>query len=331
LRTTSHHPTRDELLTYLQHYHARHVSDSRLGTEVKSIARDGSQWRVNTERDSLTASAVVLACGFHAEPVLPKVEGLGEFRGECLHSAHYRRASRFMGRRVLVVGAGNSGADIATDLVHGGADVAWSLREAVFAVPMTVAGVHWRSLYELLPNRLLPVAGRLGFGKLARRAVALGWQRISRTHFSSADLHGVRLADAHTIARHFGEFRPPLTNTAVFELVAQRRLVVRPEVASFTAQEVRFVDHTSESFDAVILATGYAPAALFSSVVDDVRSLRDGPVPAQPGLFVCGSRPELSQIGKSARQIAAQVVRHLTGKTGGFHECAPSDLSTRQT
>jgi putative flavoprotein involved in K+ transport len=96
---------------------AAHDLDVKLGTRVDRILPAGEHWLVRAGGREFAARAVVVATGKHNRKWLPRWPGLEEFGGELLHSADYRSGRAFAGRRALVVGIGNSGAEIATDLV----------------------------------------------------------------------------------------------------------------------------------------------------------------------------------------------------------------------
>ena len=112
-------PSRDRVLEYLQRYADRAGLEVRTHVEVERLDRDGAAWKLVMSKGELQAERVVVATGHSNVPYLP--DWPGSFGGAIVHSAEYRNAAPFVGRRVLVVGAGNSGAEIAVDLADGGA------------------------------------------------------------------------------------------------------------------------------------------------------------------------------------------------------------------
>nr|WP_024127047.1 NAD(P)-binding domain-containing protein [Streptomyces sp. F8]AHE39768.1 Putative FAD-dependent oxidoreductase [Streptomyces sp. F8] len=112
-------PHRDEVVAYLTAYADRLDADIRTGQRVTSVRRDGSAFEVALEGGGrLTARAVVAASGTFGRPHRPALPGLQEFTGRMLHAADYRGPSPFAGRRVVVVGAGNSAVQIAAELAN---------------------------------------------------------------------------------------------------------------------------------------------------------------------------------------------------------------------
>jgi cation diffusion facilitator CzcD-associated flavoprotein CzcO len=114
-------PSRDAVIEYLRRYAERTGVAVRTGTEVQRIDRDTAVWNLVTSGGDVQAERVVVATGHSNVPFVP--DWPGTFDGEIVHSASYRNPAPYIGRRVLVVGAGNSGAEIAADVADGGADV----------------------------------------------------------------------------------------------------------------------------------------------------------------------------------------------------------------
>src|SRR5690606_12542582 len=117
------------------------------------------------------ARAVAVCTGYNRVPVTPAWPGLAEFRGEVLHSAGYRSGRAYRGRRALVVGAGNSGAEIAVDLWEAGARVALCVRGPLHVVPRDLMGVPAQVTSLRIMSRLPPrLADRLS-RRLIERAI----------------------------------------------------------------------------------------------------------------------------------------------------------------
>ena len=112
-------PSRERVGEYLQRYADHHRLDVRTGIDVARVERAAEGWTVRTSSGPMAAERVVVATGQSNVPFVPKWPGT--FSGEIVHSAEYRNPSAYRGSRVLVVGSGNSGAEIAVDLAEGGA------------------------------------------------------------------------------------------------------------------------------------------------------------------------------------------------------------------
>jgi cation diffusion facilitator CzcD-associated flavoprotein CzcO len=118
-------PTRDQVVEHIQG-HARDAGlELLLGNRVDRLSRGNGSWTVETGEGEIDACQVVLATGYENEPLVPDWDGRESFAGELIHSAEYRNADRFRSRRVLVVGPGCSGMEIAHDVATGGAAKVW--------------------------------------------------------------------------------------------------------------------------------------------------------------------------------------------------------------
>lgn len=136
------YPTRDETLAYLAEYERRYALPVERPVRVVATERDGEALRLRTDSgEVLAAGAVISATGTWSAPVRPTFEGQAAYGGRMLHSAEYEGPAAFRGRRVLVVGAGNSGAQIFADLVDH-ARASWVTREAPVFLPDEVDGQY---------------------------------------------------------------------------------------------------------------------------------------------------------------------------------------------
>ncbi len=138
------YPTRSAALAYLGEYERRHTIPVERPVHVDAVHRDGEELRLDTSAGAMRARAVVSATGTWANPVLPELPGRERFGGALLHSAHYTGPAAFAGQRIVVVGGGNSGAQIVAELSTV-AEVTWATREPPHFLPDEVDG---RYLFE---------------------------------------------------------------------------------------------------------------------------------------------------------------------------------------
>jgi putative flavoprotein involved in K+ transport len=135
-------PTRRDFVTYLAEYAKAFTVPLRTNTEVRELRRGSNMWRARVASGGeVTARSVVVATGIAANPHVPQLKGQRLFPGRVMHSVDYRRPDGFIGQRVLVLGSGNSGVDIALDLAAAGVDVVLAGRTRSAMVPLTLAGI----------------------------------------------------------------------------------------------------------------------------------------------------------------------------------------------
>ena len=145
----SDYPSRDEVVRYLAEYESRYALKVVRGVRVLSVERDPTEpdrLRVGTDSGSVTARAVISATG--GSPFIPGIPGREEFKGRQLHSQEYASPDDFRGKRVVVVGSGNSGAQIVAELTEpdsGVASVTWATLQPPSFLPDEIDG---RYLFE---------------------------------------------------------------------------------------------------------------------------------------------------------------------------------------
>jgi putative flavoprotein involved in K+ transport len=232
-------PSRDRVLEYLQRYAEHHALDLRTNVEVTRVDRG---WTLTTSDGPLEAERVVVATGHNNVPFVP--DWPGSFSGEIVHSADYRNAAPYAGRRVLVVGAGNSGAEIAVDLTDGGArDVFLSVRAPPNIVHRDTLG---------LPSQVLGIAtGRLPAPAVDRIAHAM--RRVSLPDLSAYGLPAPERPYSEFLRRRV----IPILDVGIVAAVQSGRVRVVSALDGFDDGKPVLADGTILSVDAVIAATGF--------------------------------------------------------------------------
>jgi len=292
------YPSRAQVVEYFEAYAAKFALKPVFGAEVSSIRRDGGLWRAEAGAETRVAPVVVVATGWADFPYSPSWPGMKDFVGPVLHSSRYRNPAPFAGKRVLVVGYGNSGAEIALDLCEAGIDVTLAVRSPVNVVPRELFGLP--ILFFPMAEQWLP----------PRAADALNAPAI-RLAVGSLAAAGLRKAAKGPLRTIVEDGRPPLIDVGTLAAIRAGRIKVRGDLASFTPNGVAFAQSPAEPFDAVILATGFRPdlRALLPGakgvLTKSGAPLVSGRATAEPGLFFCGAI--LSPIGQ-LRQIAIEAV-----------------------
>ncbi|MEV5416086.1 flavin-containing monooxygenase [Streptomyces albogriseolus] len=240
-------PSRDDVVRYLEKYAEHHRLEIVTGVEVSRVERtpDGTGWLLRaTGGRELTGAAVVVATGFNHTPRLPDWPGRDAYTGELLHASRYRDAKPFAGRDVLVVGVGNTGAEIAVDLVEGGASrVRLAVRTPPHIVRRSTAG--WPAQYSGILVRRLPVP-------LVDRISRLQ-ARIAVPDLSE---HGLPRPETGLYSRVL-EGAIPVQDVGLIDAVRKGAVEVVAAVKGFEEGEVLLADGGRVAPDAVIAATGY--------------------------------------------------------------------------
>ena len=168
------YPAREQVVAYLEDYAKYHRIAPRFVTPAMRITRPDN-WLVETPGEAFTAANVIIASGIAGWPQRVDWPGGNSFTGRLLHSSEYANATPFMGKRLLVVGFGNSGGEIAMDLANTGIDVSVSVRSPINILPRELLGMsmmNWAIVQRPLPYRLMDALNapllRLAIGDLAK-------------------------------------------------------------------------------------------------------------------------------------------------------------------
>lgn len=233
------YPNHAQVLAYLRSF-ARvyglhdHITFDR---EVAGAAPDGAGWRVTLRGgEERCYRGLVCANGMTWEPHLPKIPG--RFEGELRHAVSYRGAEEFRRKRVLILGGGNTGCDIACDAAGAAEAALLSLRRGYNFIPKHIFGLPADVFAEAMPK--LPMRLRQwGFGLLLRLLVG----DLGRCGLPKPD-H--RVFESH-----------PILNTKVLDHLRRGQLTAKPDVRAFDGRKVIFTDGSEAEIDLVLLATGY--------------------------------------------------------------------------
>ncbi|MBJ3764649.1 NAD(P)/FAD-dependent oxidoreductase [Maribius pontilimi] len=297
---------RDTVVAHLERYAGALKAPIHFGCNVSRVARTDAGWEVATDKGVHQADNLVIATGRESEPHIPDWPGRRDFEGELLHVADLGDVSRFDGKHVLVVGAGNSGTDALNHLArHRPASVRVSVRYGPAVVPKRIFGYPLHGLARVFAA--LPVSVSDPAFRLTERLFLGNLRRYGLTRHP--DGGGTRLLrDGVTFA---------IDDGFVAALKAGRFRVV-PRVERFEGRAVLLADGSSCVPDVVIAATGYRtglePRLGDLGVLDDAGRPRH-PMgerdPDNPGLWFTGYKPIFTGFfdaaGISAERIATDI------------------------
>ena len=302
--------SRDDVVRYLESYAAHHRLRLQLGTAVTSVDRagDGSdaRWVVRlADGSAVEAEHVVVATGYNHTPVEPDWPGLAGFAGEVVLARDYRNGRPYAGRDVLVVGTGNTGMEIATDLAEHGATRVWLavrtpphiLPRSRFGWPAQATGILVRRLPPRLVDRVATVLAVVQEPDLTE----YGMPR------AGTDLYSRVLVG-----------RVPVQDVGIVAAIRSRSVEPVAAVEAVEGTEVVLADGSRVAPEVVVVATGYRSGleGLVGHLdVLDGRQLPlvHGAQEAAPGLWFTGYTNPISgmlrELRIDAERIAAAISR----------------------
>ncbi|KAJ7965998.1 Flavin-containing monooxygenase [Quillaja saponaria] len=311
------YPSKKQFVEYLQCYAnkfdikprfnetvQRAEFDSKLGLwRVKSVAGDGKK-----QITEYVCRWLIVATGENAEAVVPKIEGMGEFGGSIKHTSLYKSGDEYRGKKVLVVGCGNSGMEVCLDLCNQNAKPSLVVRHTVHVLPREMLGKStfglsmW--LLKWLPirfvDRLLLIVSWLMFGDTSR----LGLDRPSLGPLQLKNLSG----------------KTPVLDVGTLAKIKSGHIKVCPAIKRLKHHAVEFDNGRKERFDDIILATGYKSNVPYWLKEGDMFCKEDG-LPRRPfpngwkgesGLYAVGfTKRGLLGASMDSKRIAQDIAQDI--------------------
>ncbi|KAL6340329.1 hypothetical protein AAG906_040766 [Vitis piasezkii] len=251
------YPTKKQFIEYLESYAKRFEVNPRFNECVQSAKYDETcgLWRVRTVSTNAAAGAhseveyicrwLVVATGENAERVVPDIEGLGAFGGNVMHACEYKSGETFRGKRVLVVGCGNSGMEVSLDLCNHNATPAMVVRSSVHVLPREV---FRKSIFELatLMLKWLPL------WLVDKLMLILAWLVLG-----DIEKYGLKRPSMGPLKLKNTQGKTPVLDIGALEKIRSGDIKVVPGIKRFFPDSVELVNGEKLDIDSVVLATGY--------------------------------------------------------------------------
>ena len=308
LNFPEYYPTyvpRLDLIAYWEDYIRAMNIAPLFGQEVRHIRRVGDAWETTTNKGVFRSRFVVVATGYNRVPYLPKWPGQEHSTLPMIHSKDYRNATPYKGKKVLLIGMGNTGAELALDLYENGAFPSIAVRSPVNIILRDIFGRPAQNTAILL-------------GKLPSWAydfIAKAVQKRTIGNLTKYGLQASPYAPSEQL-RRFGKV--PVIDIGTVDLIKQRKVGIFPDVKSFQENSVTFVNGVTETFDAVIACTGYrAQVEDFFENGQALLNERGYPrslwfeEPEYDGLYFCGFSIPLSGILRNIKIDSALIAEHI--------------------
>ena len=294
---------RAQLVEYYEDYAKTMEIKPVFNEEVISIKKEEGKWITTTAKGDVYHSENVVICtGFNRIPFRPQFENEEDYNGQIIHSRDYRTGKDFKGQKVLVIGMGNTGAELALDLQEQAATASLSVRGEVNIVPRDFNGrsiQETKALLSFLPDFISDPLGRL----------------VQKIVIGDLEQYGIKtpnIAPAKQL-REFG--KTPVLDLGTVAEIKNGNIKVLPDVANFTKKGVVFKNGEEHDFFAVILATGYR-AKVEDFLEDTTGIFNEFQLPKQPvfdgGLYFVGFDAYSSGLLDSIKRNSEKVVNAIS-------------------
>ena len=298
------YPGRQQVVDYLDNYAKEFNIYPVFNTEVGAVKKEKDHWITETNNGTYRSNYVIVATGMNHTPVIPPFDGLTSFKGKVLHSSQYKNGETFAGKKVLVVGFGNSACEQAICLHEHGAYPSLSVRSAVNVLPKEIFGfpvLEIGKLTSVLPARVADKITAPVIKMLVGDITKLGLKKSK---------YGPR----EQIEK---QKRIPLLDIGTIKLIKEGHIKVYGDIVRIEGNTIFFEDNRHHDFDAIILATGYKNNLQHILELDKDRlydlgnSTNKQSFFGKDGLYLCGfylsPMGMLREIGIEARKIAIDI------------------------
>ncbi|KAL1826108.1 hypothetical protein DCAR_0314301 [Daucus carota subsp. sativus] len=307
------YPSKKQFIDYLESYARKFDIRPQFNESVLSAKYDKAcrLWRIKSVSTCGSVSSeveyicqwLVVATGENAERVVPEIEGLDEFKGEVIHACEYKSGEKYSGKKVLVVGCGNSGMEVSLDLCNHNAKPSMVVRSSVHVLPREICG---KSTFELamVLMRWLPL------WLVDKLVLLLSWFILGNT-----ESYGIKRPSIGPLELKNIHGKTPVLDIGALEKIRSRDIDVVPGIKKFSKGLVQLVNGQELEIDSVVLATGYCsnvPYWLQETDFFSKNGLPKTPFPngwkGNAGLYAVGfTRRGLSGASLDATRIAQDI------------------------
>ncbi|XP_060180439.1 probable indole-3-pyruvate monooxygenase YUCCA8 [Lycium barbarum] len=246
------YPTKSQFIEYLENYAKHFEIKPQFNECVQSAKYDEAckLWRVKTvsANDSeveYICQWLVVATGENAERVVPEIDGLKEFGGEVIHACEYKSGEKFKGKKVLVVGCGNSGMEVSLDLSNHDAQPSIVCRSSVHVLPREIFG---KSTFQLA----MLLMAWLPLWLVDKILLILTWFILG-----NIETYGLKRPSVGPLTLKNTQGKTPVLDIGALEKIRSGKVKVVPGIKKFNCGTVELVNGEKLEVDSVVLATGY--------------------------------------------------------------------------
>ena len=234
-----------DLIKYFESYAEKFDIKALLNKKVNAVIKEKDHWKLTVnDGEIFHAKNVIIASGVNRVPTVPQWEGQDEFEGLKIHSRVYKNPDPFKGKRTLVIGMGNTGAEVALDLAEQGVECAISVRSEINVVPRDLNGRPTQLTAKTLDKIPFGLGDWLGI-------------QIRKFYYGDLTKYGLKTSKLAPVVQLKETGKTPVIDLGTIQKIKEGEIKVIGDIQSFQSDGVILKDGSLEKFDAIILATGY--------------------------------------------------------------------------
>ncbi|HET7002197.1 MAG TPA: NAD(P)-binding domain-containing protein [Puia sp.] len=300
------YPSREQVIEYLEDYQQAFDIHPVFNSRAESVKREADFWITKTSNGVFKSKYLILATGAYGKPKAYSVKGIETFPGNVLHSSRYKTGRNFNGKKVLIIGFGNSACEIAIDLYEQGAIPSMSVRYPVNIIPRDILGISVLRLGVLLsklPPRLADTINAPLLSILIGDITKLGLQKMPYGVFE-------QIRKDRTI---------PVLDFGTVKHIRKGHISIHENIDQVEGNTVHFADGEKENFDSIITAIGYhTDFAEFVQVdmerEEDLKMKSDRQKYfGKDGLYACGFWIGPTGVIREISLDAQRIAKHIAG------------------
>ena len=277
----SKYPARLEVVAYMEKYCEKMGINPIFDTNVTKIHREDAAWITTTDKGSFQSQNIIICTGNTNVPRVYSKQGLESFPGKVLHSAKYKSGKEFKGKKVLVIGFGNSACEIAIDLHEQGALPSMSVRSPVNVIPRDILGIPVLQIGIMQSSWPPRLADRLN-------------APLINILIGDIEKYGLKKHPKGPVQQIVEDHQIPLLDIGTMKLIREGEVRVFGDVEAINGSTIEFEDGSKDDFDAIVAAIGYDTGLekildLTSERWSDLRnSIADQKYFGKDNLYFCG-------------------------------------------
>lgn len=260
---------REDLIHYYEEYARRFEINPHFNEEVIKVKKEEGQWFTEAKSGKeYISDHVIIATGVNRVPYWPSWDGQEKFKGSITHSRTYKNTEPYRGQKVLIIGMGNTGAELALDMAENNIEVFISVRSPINVVPRDINGRPVQLTAKTLDKIPLGLGDWLG-------------TQIRKHVIGDLSKYGIPMSKMHPAIQLKETGKTPVIDLGTVEYIKAGKIGILPDITHFYEKGVAFANGEEHDFDSIILATGYR--AQLNDFVEDINGFLDQyQVPKQP-------------------------------------------------